>query len=724
MNTRLFTTPLKRAFLFFILLLLGVPLFAQDSLNVNLAGALYHSWDTSCDIAVLGDVAYVATGNTGLSILDISDPAHPTETGSWFQQGDIRGVAVASEKVYVVDDQYGLYVLDATTPSDPVQVGSIEFLHGRAVAVEGEYAYIAGVYFLEIIDISDPASPQSVSNVNADNTDATHIAVVNRHVFITSERTGLLCYDASDPAVPVQLETYGTLGPPTNVIVQENHLLITVRVTGAHGVNGFEVMDLDDPAHPGQNQYSRYQTSSAPSSAVIRNDTIYLLHRGVVDAVPITDDYMLTMSGSCDAPSSGISLALAGDKLLAGERYGGIRVLGLSDPDQPDQLSYLDKSARWDTVVKSGDTACLLNGSGNLVVVDCTDPSAPVEASVYSHFSSDITGIWVYREHVFAATPDSLLVLDVSTPGAPMLLGSMPTAGQVADADFQGDYACLLEDSNGLHVVDVHDPTNPHEVSASPEYTFDRVAVIDGYAFVLASERFQTYYFDPPAAPSFFDDTYIPGGELTDIAVMGSTLYITRGEDGVLAFDASDPENDLIEGASFNPGAGIRLAVDGEDLYVANGELAFSIYDVSDPTDITRLGYYDTPGNTVDVAVGDGLAYVADTYQFLVLDCSASLAVDEQPEVELPSHVALSAAWPNPFNPSAHVALTLPLRSNARVSVVDILGREVALLMDTSLSPGQHIIHFDGSQQASGVYFLRVKLDGHRTLTRRLMLLK
>jgi hypothetical protein len=63
------------------------------------------------------------------------------------------------------------------------------------------------------------------------------------------------------------------------------------------------------------------------------------------------------------------------------------------------------------------------------------------------------------------------------------------------------------------------------------------------------------------------------------------------------------------------------------------------------------------------------------------------------------------AAYPNPFNASTTLSFTLSREAHARLTLVDVQGREAALLEDGPLAAGDHAVRFDGSALASGTYF-------------------
>ncbi|HQT92524.1 MAG TPA: T9SS type A sorting domain-containing protein [Candidatus Kryptobacter bacterium] len=72
----------------------------------------------------------------------------------------------------------------------------------------------------------------------------------------------------------------------------------------------------------------------------------------------------------------------------------------------------------------------------------------------------------------------------------------------------------------------------------------------------------------------------------------------------------------------------------------------------------------------------------------------------------------LSQNYPNPFNPSTVIGYQLSAAGNVSLKVYDILGREVAALVDGRQSAGTHTVVFDGSKYASGVYFYRLTAGG------------
>jgi hypothetical protein len=84
-------------------------------------------------------------------------------------------------------------------------------------------------------------------------------------------------------------------------------------------------------------------------------------------------------------------------------------------------------------------------------------------------------------------------------------------------------------------------------------------------------------------------------------------------------------------------------------------------------------------------------------------------AVASGEEFAAPTEFALAQNSPNPFNPTTTISYQLPVAGKARLSVYDMLGREVAVLVDEEKEAGSHKAIFDASGLASGAYIYRIE---------------
>ncbi len=90
---------------------------------------------------------------------------------------------------------------------------------------------------------------------------------------------------------------------------------------------------------------------------------------------------------------------------------------------------------------------------------------------------------------------------------------------------------------------------------------------------------------------------------------------------------------------------------------------------------------------------------------------------------EQPLSFRLNAAYPNPFNPSTVIPFQMATASGVKIQVFDMLGRNVATLIDEFMPAGNHTVQFDGSGLSSGVYMIRMVAPGIQQ-TRNVTLLK
>ncbi|MCB2213015.1 T9SS type A sorting domain-containing protein [bacterium] len=121
-----------------------------------------------------------------------------------------------------------------------------------------------------------------------------------------------------------------------------------------------------------------------------------------------------------------------------------------------------------------------------------------------------------------------------------------------------------------------------------------------------------------------------------------------------------------------------------------------------------------------DGGSADGVVFDPPTWQsrseFAVAENSASSTA--------PTEFSLSEAFPNPFNPTASVSVSLPQASQLKVQVFDVTGRLVTTLAPGGYTAGTHAFTIDGTNMASGLYFVRVDAGSFGQQTRKVTLMK
>jgi hypothetical protein len=107
----------------------------------------------------------------------------------------------------------------------------------------------------------------------------------------------------------------------------------------------------------------------------------------------------------------------------------------------------------------------------------------------------------------------------------------------------------------------------------------------------------------------------------------------------------------------------------------------------------------------------------------ILVDFSGASTDVAESGITVPQEYALSQNYPNPFNPTTTIRFQLPAVSRISLKVYDLLGREVARLVDEQRSPGTYAVQWDASNLPSGVYFCQLRA-GSFVSARKLLLLK
>lgn len=112
------------------------------------------------------------------------------------------------------------------------------------------------------------------------------------------------------------------------------------------------------------------------------------------------------------------------------------------------------------------------------------------------------------------------------------------------------------------------------------------------------------------------------------------------------------------------------------------------------------------------VVLADGTAFLAPT----------STNIDENIG-GLPNEFELKGNYPNPFNPTTNIQYSVPSNADVRLAVYDMLGREVAVLVNGVRTAGNYNVNFDATNLSSGVYLYRLQA-GNFVQTQKMMLVK
>jgi hypothetical protein len=294
-------------------------------ISLNLKPTFKGSYDVqnACGIAVSGNYAYLANFDSGLQIIDISNPSNPTFKGSYYTPYLIYGVAVSENYAYMVDVTSGLQIIDVTDPVNPTSKGSYYMPNSPCeISIFGNYAYVGILSSgLQILDVSDPANPTFKGSYSK-SISAVGLAVFKDYAYVADSNSGLQVIDVSDPSNPTFKGSYHTSGKTEGVVVSGNYAYIV------NSDPGLQIINITDPSNP--TLKGSYDIPNAEGIAV-SGDYVYVTHwkvaMGGIWIVDISDPSEPTFKGSYDIFSEALGIVFSGNYVYLANNDLGLQIV-------------------------------------------------------------------------------------------------------------------------------------------------------------------------------------------------------------------------------------------------------------------------------------------------------------------------------------------------------------------------------------------------------------
>ncbi|NNE69057.1 MAG: choice-of-anchor B family protein [Rhodothermales bacterium] len=427
-------------------------------------------------------------------------------------------------------------------------------------------------------------------------------------------------------------------------------------------------------------------------------------------------------------PETGAEYVLAG-------MDNGTSFVDVSDPQDPRVVGFLPHSGAapsgWRDVKTYANHAYIVadrSGLHGLQVFDLTQlrglSGQPVQLTMTAHYQGfgSAHNVAINEDTGFAYVVGAsggqdcgggLHMVNVQIPDTPRFVGCFSHDGTGrAGTGYTHDVQC----------VDYQGPDVEHvgkEICLASNETAVSIAdvTVKGQARALAKAEY------PGVA-------YAHQGWLTEdqrIFILGDELDERAGEPArSLIFDVSDLDDPIYLGEyqAVTRSIDHNLYVRGDFAYQANYTAGLRILDISEPELPQEIAYFDTTptqggtrfagawssypffdsGTIAVSSIGEGM--------FLLSATHPSLSVDREVAADVPDAFGLRAPWPNPFTERFTVEIDVQTPGSLRVTLTDLLGREVHVALDQEVAPGVKRLAIPGTGLASGVYMLRVEANG------------
>jgi hypothetical protein len=108
--------------------------------------------------------------------------------------------------------------------------------------------------------------------------------------------------------------------------------------------------------------------------------------------------------------------------------------------------------------------------------------------------------------------------------------------------------------------------------------------------------------------------------------------------------------------------------------------------------------------------------------EFTQWNLTVLTGLDDGSQATMPDKVQLDQNYPNPFNPLTTIRFRLPEKDRVRLSVYDVTGREITVLINENKVSGEHTIHWNATNQASGIYYYQLQAGSYREMKKMILM--
>jgi hypothetical protein len=363
-------------------------------------------------------------------------------------------------------------------------------------------------------------------------------------------------------------------------------------------------------------------------------------------------------------------------------------------------------------------------GGGGLSEVVTLDPLTGVATIIGTHPFGAVngmdfdSGVNLLGSHFNPGVSTDLVVIDQTTGGFASVIGPIFTAEVVTGLTF----------SSGGTLYGVAHLTGANQPSSL--YTIDPATGTPTLVGPIG--------FDKVGAIEFGPDGVLYGGVGSGVANAGALISIDPSTGaGTLIGPTGFP---AISGLSFFPGivpvelTSFAASVNESEVllsWATATELNNNGFDIerNSGNGFEAIGFVPGFGTTTEAhsySFADS-DVPADTYTYRLkqVDFDGTFEYSDEIEVEViaPIEFALRQNYPNPFNPSTQITYQLAQSSNVVLKVYNLLGKEIAVLVDEHKEAGVYKVNFDASNLPSGVYLYKIETAG-LIKTKKMMLMK
>ena len=563
----------------------GLRIFDITDPNLPLEISHVNTLNQAHTVSVSNNYAYVIVGKNEILVVDSNNPASPEVIGMFNTLVDAKHMTIAGDFAYVSDDKT-LRVLDISNPRLPVETGSATIgTSVKSVTVTGNIAYLLTSYFgARIIDISNPEEPVEIEN-HPDAQFWKEVVIDGHSAYVLAKGSNFKIYDISKPESPILLSRIPLAG--TKAIAFNNHY---VYVGNSTGVTIFDVQNIQTPIRLFHlNIASPYFISSITPY----HDVAYIGgNKGGLQILDMTTINIPEIAGSIEMPGDALGIEIVDDTAYVADAGNGLQIIDISNAPTLELIDTIEIESDITDVFTKGGLA-FITTKDNVLIFDISHRRKPKMLSKIN--IDNVQDIAIKAPYAYVVSYFDVKVVDIRNPGTPKIIGTveMNGYGQLRTAAIADNYAYIIgtelkgetgEDNfYNLQVIDISNPFAPIEVASMGQWSgpVSDIVINGNYAYIPDSDRYlQIIDISNPLEPSLVNRTKTPDTP-ERITIADGLVYVLgnsfTGYSGLSAFEISNPLAPVLVGSFTTTTNGTfrsnkDATISGQFAYVVNDQ--------------------------------------------------------------------------------------------------------------------------------------------------------
>lgn len=624
------------------------------------------------DIIKNGYYLYVADYYSGLRIIDISDINNPLEIGSIVLPGLTLKLQYYNGYVIAANAGGGVRIIDVINPAAPLEAASYDLEYAKDLVIKDNYLIVCdGTYptNVVILDISNPLNPIYISGLTIV-IGISALDVSGDNLFASREFYYPAIYSINIQDIYHPLIREMIVVPGKDIYINGNY---------AYSVGNTEINIIDISNSDSMKVISTISNFSNKRTVRLKNGLLYTAEDLGIVVTDVSDPFNPVFKYKI--LTQGATQYLFSEGNLVYLSSYGIVILDISDNANPKVLGTFNTFWGTDKIFKNDNYVYLVDGNiSGLRIIDVSFPNFPIEVIQIRPTISLITSVGVYDGYLYLAQGDSLSIWDISGGYFAAYVKTISLGGYCWEFVIKDNLLITAQNPGGILILDLTDPENPIIVSSTESQPIvTEITNQDNLIFGGTSEGFTIYDITNPFSPALVTN-YTSALHTYDLKVNDNYLYVNQLDGGVKIYDISDINQPIEVGSFYTPEINWEINALGDKILVSGGGSGF----------------------------------------YIVKNDAVTLNEDSD---NIIADFKLSQNYPNPFNPITKISYQLPAASHISIKVFDLLGKEIATLVNEEKSAGIYSIDFNGSELSSGIYFYQMVTDSY-TAIKKMALLK